>query len=188
MAGQNTRTVIVKFPFDDADPLICPECFHKASSKSNQFVYSGHAPLSQHIRRHHEGWVLRIGYRFCDFMGVSKYPMKDVKAHVSKAHPESADGPVTAARRSSTEPARTSIIVKGFGRGSKSLDIPTANFPQDLVDGLPQDFKIGIYNGWAAVEGQIYKMVMSIGWNPFYKNEKKSMEVHMLHNFDNDLY
>ncbi|KAK0084221.1 hypothetical protein PV325_007433 [Microctonus aethiopoides] len=80
------------------------------------------------------------------------------------------------------------IIVKGFGRGSKSLGIPTANFPQDVVDGLPQDFKIGIYYGWAALEGQIYKMVMSIGWNPFYKNEKKSMEVHMLHNFDNDLH
>ncbi|KAK0081021.1 hypothetical protein PV325_012932 [Microctonus aethiopoides] len=80
------------------------------------------------------------------------------------------------------------VIVKGFGRGSRSLGIPTANISQDVVDSLSQDFKIGVYYGWAALEGQIYKMVMSIGWNPFYKNEKKSMEVHMLHKFDNDLY
>ncbi|KAK0180154.1 hypothetical protein PV327_005823 [Microctonus hyperodae] len=80
------------------------------------------------------------------------------------------------------------IIVKGFGRGSKSLGIPTANFPEDVVDSLPQDFKTGIYYGWAAFEGEIYKMVMSIGWNPFYKNEKKTMEVHMLHEFNNDLH
>ena len=34
----------------------------------------------------------------------------------------------------------------------------------------------GIYHGWARVDdGSIEKMVMSIGWNPYYKNEKKSM-------------
>lgn len=26
-------------------------------------------------------------------------------------------------------------------------------------------------------------MVMSIGWNPFFKNEKKTMEPHLLHDF-----
>ncbi|EGI68145.1 Riboflavin kinase [Acromyrmex echinatior] len=31
-------------------------------------------------------------------------------------------------------------------------------------------------------------MVVSIGWNPYYKNEKKSMEVHLLHKFQRDLY
>lgn len=29
---------------------------------------------------------------------------------------------------------------------------------------------------------------MSIGWNPFYKNIEKSMEIHILHQFDNDFY
>ena len=34
----------------------------------------------------------------------------------------------------------------------------------------------GIYYGFASVDGgPVYKMVMSIGWNPFYKNVKKSM-------------
>ncbi|KAF9374586.1 riboflavin kinase [Podila verticillata] len=31
-------------------------------------------------------------------------------------------------------------------------------------------------------------MVMSLGWNPFYKNEKKSAEVHIMHNFHKDFY
>lgn len=32
-------------------------------------------------------------------------------------------------------------------------------------------------------------MVMSIGWNPFYKNTKRSVEVHILHDFGgNDFY
>ena len=27
-------------------------------------------------------------------------------------------------------------------------------------------------------------MVMSIGWNPYYKNSKRSVEVHVLHDFE----
>lgn len=34
----------------------------------------------------------------------------------------------------------------------------------------------GIYYGFASVDnGDVYKMVMSIGWNPFYDNTHKSM-------------
>ena len=34
----------------------------------------------------------------------------------------------------------------------------------------------GVYYGWASVDGgDIHKMVMSIGWNPYYKNKTKSM-------------
>ena len=53
----------------------------------------------------------------------------------------------------------------------------SANFPEDVVDALPNDMTTGIYFGWAKVdEGpQVHKMVMSVGWNPYYKNEKKSM-------------
>jgi len=80
-------------------------------------------------------------------------------------------------------------IVKGFGRGSKELGIPTANFPEDVVEELPEDIKTGIYFGFASVEkGEVHKMVMSIGLNPFYGNRKKSMETHILHKFDGDLY
>jgi len=44
------------------------------------------------------------------------------------------------------------------------------------VDNLPNDIGTGIYCGWAKVDdGAVYKMVMSVGWNPYFKNEKKSM-------------
>lgn len=34
----------------------------------------------------------------------------------------------------------------------------------------------------------IFPMVMSIGYNPFYKNTVRSAEVHVLHEFDGDFY
>lgn len=36
--------------------------------------------------------------------------------------------------------------------------------------------------------GAVYPMVMSIGWNPFYKNEVRSVEVHIMHGFRTDFY
>ncbi|XP_046397598.1 riboflavin kinase [Ischnura elegans] len=81
------------------------------------------------------------------------------------------------------------VVIKGFGRGSKQLGIPTANFPESVVDSLPQELNTGVYYGWANVDGgPVYKMVMSIGWNPYYKNTKKSMETHILHTFPDDFY
>lgn len=81
------------------------------------------------------------------------------------------------------------IVISGFGRGSKQLGIPTANFGPEVVNNLPNDFKTGVYYGFANVEkGPVYKMVMSVGWNPFYKNEQKSMETHVIHKFDEDFY
>ncbi|XP_063769918.1 riboflavin kinase [Pseudophryne corroboree] len=80
-------------------------------------------------------------------------------------------------------------VVRGFGRGSKELGIPTANFPEDVVDNLPADLTTGIYYGWGCVgNGEVYKMVMSVGWNPFYKNTKKSVETHIIHQFEEDFY
>nr|CAD7573776.1 unnamed protein product [Timema californicum] len=80
-------------------------------------------------------------------------------------------------------------VVKGFGRGSKELGIPTANFDDQVVSLLPPGFQTGVYYGWAQVDdGPVYKMVMSIGWNPFYKNIKKSMETHIIHTFPEDFY
>ena len=80
-------------------------------------------------------------------------------------------------------------VIKGFGRGSKELGIPTANFPETVVDNLPDFITTGIYYGWANIDnGQAYKMVVSIGWNPYYKNEKKSIETHIIHKFDADFY
>lgn len=81
------------------------------------------------------------------------------------------------------------LVIKGFGRGSKELGIPTANFPENVIDTLPDDISTGVYFGYGAVDsGPVYKMVMSIGWNPYYQNEKKSMETHILHEFEQDFY
>ena len=59
---------------------------------------------------------------------------------------------------------------------STSRDSLSANFPEDVVAGLPQSLSCGVYYGWARVdEGPTQQMVMSIGWNPQYMNDKKSM-------------
>ncbi|KAL5107122.1 Riboflavin kinase [Taenia crassiceps] len=80
-------------------------------------------------------------------------------------------------------------VVKGFGRGSRELGIPTANLDDSVIENLPPSMSTGVYVGWAQVsDGNVYKMVMSLGWNPFYKNEKKSLEVHILHTFPEDFY
>lgn len=82
-------------------------------------------------------------------------------------------------------------VVKGFGRGSKDLGIPTANIPiAGLSVGGHEGLENGIYYGWAGVNvdsqgdridkthkarGGVWAMVMSIGWNPFYKNTVRSV-------------
>lgn len=80
-------------------------------------------------------------------------------------------------------------VVKGFGRGSKELGCPTANFAEHIVSQMPQNAENGIYYGFAQVnDGPVHKMVVSIGWNPFYGNTKKSFETHIIHKFENDFY
>ncbi|KAI9807939.1 MAG: hypothetical protein M1825_005245 [Sarcosagium campestre] len=85
-------------------------------------------------------------------------------------------------------------VVAGFGRGSKELGIPTANIPvSGLSVGGHEEIESGIYFGLASLkednkEVEIYQMVMSIGWNPYYKNTNRSVEVHLLHTFPYDFY
>ncbi|VDL94462.1 unnamed protein product [Schistocephalus solidus] len=70
----------------------------------------------------------------------------------------------------------TGKVVRGFGRGSKELGTPTANMSEDVIEKLPSTMPTGVYAGWAQVDdGPVYKMVMSLGWNPFYKNKRKSL-------------
>ncbi|CCJ28427.1 unnamed protein product [Pneumocystis jirovecii] len=53
-------------------------------------------------------------------------------------------------------------------------------------------FKSGIYYGWGRVaiedeeDNNVYAMVMSIGWNPYYNNTTRSVEVHFIHKFKNN--
>lgn len=56
-------------------------------------------------------------------------------------------------------------VVKGFGRGSKELGIPTANLPVESLGDALDDIPPGVYYGWASVGSHApCKMVMSIGW------------------------
>ncbi|ORY96524.1 hypothetical protein BCR43DRAFT_491846 [Syncephalastrum racemosum] len=82
-------------------------------------------------------------------------------------------------------------VVKGFGRGSKELGIPTANLSDEGLEALCSEFETGVYYGWAQIgkeNSTVYPMVMSLGWNPYYKNEKRSAEVHIIHDFAEDFY
>ncbi|CAK4031245.1 riboflavin kinase [Lecanosticta acicola] len=130
-------------------------------------------------------------------------------------------------------------VIKGFGRGSADLGIPTANIPlSGLSVGGHEDVESGVYYGWAGLSpstatgqhppgteskykhmaskvleglnavliggggdgseerrssftkdsGAVYPMVMSIGWNPYYKNTVRSVEVHIMHHFGTDFY
>ncbi|KAH7381316.1 riboflavin kinase [Phaeosphaeria sp. MPI-PUGE-AT-0046c] len=126
-------------------------------------------------------------------------------------------------------------VIKGFGRGSKELGIPTANIPlSGLSIGGYEDLDSGIYYGWCTLdhssmslpavntaqedpsasndtnkatdkssnhavadleypstspsEPVIYPTVLSIGYNPYYKNTHRSIEIHILANFPADFY
>ncbi|KAL2817413.1 riboflavin kinase-domain-containing protein [Aspergillus granulosus] len=89
-------------------------------------------------------------------------------------------------------------VIKGFGRGSKELGIPTANIPVDgLEEVLPEELGVGVYYGVVALDpatapsspegpgngeknAKILPAVLSIGYNPFYKNKTRSIEIHIL--------
>ncbi len=51
-----------------------------------------------------------------------------------------------------------------------------ANFSDEVVQRLPKAFPCGVYYGWANVgSGDVHKMVMSIGFNPQFQNETKTI-------------
>ncbi|KAF7331814.1 Flavokinase domain-containing protein [Mycena kentingensis (nom. inval.)] len=92
-------------------------------------------------------------------------------------------------------------VQKGFGRGSKDLGCPTANLPDESIVPMSTVAQTGVYYGYAQVlppsDGQselreqdtrVHPMVMSLGWNPFYKNERLTAEVHIMHDFIADFY
>ncbi|KAG9447738.1 hypothetical protein H6P81_013866 [Aristolochia fimbriata] len=80
-------------------------------------------------------------------------------------------------------------VIKGFGRGSKELGIPTANLSVEGFPDLLAEQASGVYFGWAGLPTRgIYKMVMSIGWNPYYDNAQKTIEPWLLHEFEDDFY
>ena len=82
----------------------------------------------------------------------------------------------------------TGIVATGFGRGGKLLGCPTANIPLDGNEKSLELLEAGIYLGYALLRGEVYPMCTSIGWNPHFKNEHKTIEPHLIHKFESDFY
>eukprot|EP01083_Nonionella_stella_P271208 918914_1 len=81
-------------------------------------------------------------------------------------------------------------VVKGFQRG-REIGVRTANLDPTAFHSykLLDEADNGVYVGFASVSrGEVHKAVLSIGYNPFFKNAKKTLEAHILHEFDNDFY
>lgn len=76
-------------------------------------------------------------------------------------------------------------VVRGFGRGSKQLGIPTANVDAAALRSALAEAVTGIFAGWASVGAsrEVYPMCMSVGWNPVFANREKTCEPWLLHDF-----
>lgn len=97
----------------------------------------------------------------------------------------------------------TSVVIHGYGRGSTELGIPTANLdPSRLTISYPpsttsdasvsvsaatrlDDLETGIYYGFCCIknknnEAVVYKSAMSMGYNPTYGNDRKTIEPHFI--------
>ncbi len=79
-------------------------------------------------------------------------------------------------------------VVHGFKRGSKELGIPTANLSMTELGEVGQSLDTGIYYGVAILQDISYNAVVSVGWNPFYKNVEKTVEAHIIDEKLDDFY
>lgn len=91
--------------------------------------------------------------------------------------------------RRSNLPSLSGPVIRGFGRGSSRLGFPTANIPIAEHEETLKTLDCGIYFGYVRVDNStLHHCVISIGWNPVYKNTQKSIEAHILHKFGRDFY
>jgi riboflavin kinase len=80
-------------------------------------------------------------------------------------------------------------VVRGYGRGGRELNCPTANLDEAAVKAFPSDAPTGVYVGFAKVNNdKVFPMAMSVGYNVHYGVDHKTVEVHILHEFENDFY
>lgn len=75
-------------------------------------------------------------------------------------------------------------VVHGARRG-RQLGYPTANLDTDDIGVVPAD---GVYAGWLTDGGVRYPAAISVGTNPTFDGEKRSVEAHVLGRHDLDLY
>ena len=82
-------------------------------------------------------------------------------------------------------------VVTGFQRGSKELGWPTANLDPAAFESALDAHEEGVYVGWAAVDDPslppasraVHRAVLSVGWNPFFKNKQRTVEAYLCHDF-----
>ena len=87
-------------------------------------------------------------------------------------------------------------MVKGFGRGSKQLGVPTANLEMTEENKLKTNNLVpGVYSAKAKLtltkedgsqSEQEYLCAMSIGWNPVFDNDEKTIEAFLVHDFQGE--
>ena len=79
-------------------------------------------------------------------------------------------------------------VVKGFGRGSSQLGIPTANLDPTAIATALAGAVTGIYCGWASLPtlhpSHPFAFCMSVGYNPVFGNKEKTCEPWILHDFE----
>ena len=100
-------------------------------------------------------------------------------------------------------------MVRGFGRGSAAMGIPTANMePETCVQqaaaqapfATPRALRRGVYYGWArvvgdgsssagGVHGGVVKAVVNVGKRPtFADGSGDTVEVHLMHSYGAQFY
>ncbi|GMH50784.1 hypothetical protein TrRE_jg4788 [Triparma retinervis] len=82
-----------------------------------------------------------------------------------------------------------SSVIRGFGRGSRELGIPTANLSREEIgENVFDSLSPGIYYGLACIEGRtnVFKAAVSIGYNPTYGNDEKTCEPHLISQPDSE--
>ena len=87
-------------------------------------------------------------------------------------------------------------VVHGHGRGGTQLGFPTANLQLDESSTQRlAPMSNWVYGGWGVVESAegispsaVMPFVMSVGFNPHFKDKALTVEVHFLHRFSADFY
>jgi riboflavin kinase / FMN adenylyltransferase len=102
-----------------------------------------------------------------------------------------ADGAVAAAADLLGRPHRVEgVVVRGYQRG-RALGFPTANLETPQHTATPAD---GIYAGWlasldaAGTETERWPAAISVGTNPTFDGQDRTVEAHALDRDDLDLY
>ncbi|MEU6858604.1 bifunctional riboflavin kinase/FAD synthetase [Glycomyces sp. NPDC046736] len=75
-------------------------------------------------------------------------------------------------------------VVHGAGRGGSSLGFPTANLDVPPGRAIPAD---GVYAGWLHRDAQRHPAAISVGTNPTFEGDERTVEAHLL-DFSGDLY